>query len=143
MAASFVDSNLAPGERVLYRGQVHWVIYLFPVMLLGFGITFAVSGFHTGMFLAVAGAVAGVAAWIRQTTSEFAVTNSRVILKTGFLSRRTIEINRASIESAQVEQDILGRVLNYGTIILVGTGGTREPFSMIDNPADFRHAVLG
>lgn len=142
MTMSFVDSNLAPGERVIYRGQVHWVIYLLPVMLLGFGITLAVSGMRAGLFMVPAGAFAGVAAWVRQTTSEFAVTDSRVILKTGLFSRRTIEINRNSIESAQVEQDILGTLLNYGTIVLVGTGGTREPFSLIDNPADFRHAVL-
>ena len=141
--AGYVDSNLAPGERVVYRGQVHWIIYLLPVVLIAFGLTLAASGNRTGLFLAVLGIVAGLAAWIRQTTSEFAVTTSRVILKTGFLSRRTIEINLARIESVQVEQDIIGRFLNYGTMVVVGTGGTKEPFTMIDDPAGFRHAVSG
>jgi uncharacterized membrane protein YdbT with pleckstrin-like domain len=139
--ASYVDSNLAPGEQVIYRGQVHWVIYLMPVVLVAFGLTLAMSGGRAGFFVVAAGLLAGVIAWVRQTTSEFAVTTSRVILKTGFLSRRTIEINLARIESVQVEQDIIGRLLNYGTMIVIGTGGTREPFSMIDNPAGFRHAV--
>ena len=106
--ASYVDSNLAPGEQVIYRGQVHWIIYLMPVVLAAFGLTLAMSGSRAGLFVVAAGLL-GAIAWVRQTTSEFAVTTSRVILKTRFLSRRTIEINLARIESVQVEQDIIGR----------------------------------
>lgn len=139
--AGYVDSNLGPGERVVYRGQVHWIIYLLPVVLSAFGLTLAVSANRTGLYLVGFGVLAGAAAWVRQTTSEFAVTTSRVIMKTGLLSRRTIEINLARIESVQVEQDIVGRLLNYGTMVVVGTGGTKEPFTLIDDPAGFRHAV--
>jgi uncharacterized membrane protein YdbT with pleckstrin-like domain len=139
--AGYVDSNLAPGERVVYRGQVHWIIYLVPVVLVAFGLTLVISGVRIGPFLVVMGVAAGAFAWVRQTTSEFAVTTSRVILKTGFLSRRTIEINLSRIESVQVEQDLFGRMLNYGTMVVVGTGGTKEPFTMIEDPAGFRHAV--
>jgi uncharacterized membrane protein YdbT with pleckstrin-like domain len=139
---SYVDSNLTPGERVIYRGAVHWIIYLVPVMMLAFGAAWgAAGGGRNGLILAAVGAVACLAAWIRQTSSEFAVTSNRVIVKTGFISRKTIEINLSRVESVQVEQDLFGRLLNYGTMTVIGTGGTREPFTMIDNPAGFRHAV--
>ncbi|MEP6829311.1 MAG: PH domain-containing protein [Rhizomicrobium sp.] len=139
--AGYVDSNLNPGEQVVYRGAVHWIVYLVPVLLLGFGIPLIGAGTQYGLPLAAAGMLAGAAAWIRQTTSEFAVTNRRVIVKTGLLSRRTIEINISRVESVQVEQDIVGRLFNYGAITVIGTGGTKEPFTLIDNPQQFRRMV--
>ena len=109
---SYVDSNLMPGERVIYRGAVHWIIYLAPVAMLGFGIAWTGTGGPGGPIVAGLGALAGLAAWIRQTSSEFAVTRERVIGKTGFISRKTIEINLSRIESVRVEQDLCGRMLN-------------------------------
>lgn len=139
--AGYVDGNLNPGEHVVYRSGVHWAIYLLPVMLLGFGIPLIDTGERLGLGLAGAGILACVAAFIRQTSSEFAITNARVIAKTGFLSRRTVEINIARVESIAVDQDLFGRLLNYGTITVIGTGGTKEPFTMIDNPQLFRRMV--
>jgi len=139
--AGYVDSNLNPGEHVVYRGTVHWIIYLPPVMMLCFGVPLMGVNDRLGMVLAAAGLIAGAAAYIRQTASEFAVTNARVIVKTGLLARRTIEINIARVESVEVEQDIFGRLLNYGAITVIGTGGTKEPFTMIENPQQFRKMV--
>lgn len=139
--AGYVDDNLVPGEIVVYRATVAWIVFLAPVIFLGFGFTLAVTGVKYGLILTVIGAVGLLSAWLRQVNSEFAVTTRRVILKTGVTSRRTIEINLAKVESVQVDQDLLGRLLNYGTIMVIGTGGTREPFTMIDNPQGFRRAV--
>lgn len=71
-------------------------------------------------------------------TSEFAITNKRIIIKVGLISRRTLEMNLNKIESVNVDQGILGRILGYGTIVVIGTGGTREPFASISNPIEFR-----
>jgi len=139
--ASYVDSNLNPGEHVVYRGQVHWIIYLPPVLMVCFGVPLIGVIERIGLVLAIAGLLAGAAAWVRQTTSEFAVTNRRVIVKTGLLARRTIEINISRVESVQVDQDIFGRLFNYGAITVIGTGGTKEPFTMIENPQAFRRIV--
>ena len=139
--ASYVDSNLNPGEHVVYRGAVHWVIYLPPVLMVCFGVPLIGVIERIGLVMAIAGLLAGAAAWVRQTTSEFAVTNRRVIVKTGLLARRTIEINLSKVESVEVNQDIFARMFNYGTITVIGTGGTHEPFSLIDDPLAFRRAV--
>jgi uncharacterized membrane protein YdbT with pleckstrin-like domain len=137
----YVDSNLNPGESVVYRTSLHWIIYLMPVILVGFGATLAFGQPWPGLTLLAAGLMLVLASWIRQISSEFAVTTSRVIVKTGWLSRRTIEINLSRVESIQVDQGLLGRMLNYGTILVIGTGGTKEPFTLIADPLAFRHAV--
>jgi uncharacterized membrane protein YdbT with pleckstrin-like domain len=79
--------------------------------------------------------------YIRFVSSEFAVTNRRVIVKVGLVYRRTLELVLAKVETVGVEQSIMGRVLNYGTIVVTGTGGTKEPFKDIANPLEFRRKV--
>jgi uncharacterized membrane protein YdbT with pleckstrin-like domain len=142
---SYVNAHLDPGERVTYETSLHWIVYLGPMFPLGAGLMLVLPGAPGiawgGLVLLAAGGIGLLGAWIRRSSSEFAVTDRRVIVKTGFLSRRTIELNISKVESIQVDQGLAARLLNYGTITVIGTGGTREPFSMIYDPMSFRHAV--
>jgi uncharacterized membrane protein YdbT with pleckstrin-like domain len=141
--AQYVDASLGARERVTYRGAISWAVYLVPVMMLGFGGAWALAGGGLpGLAVAIAGVLSGAGAFVRRATSEFAVTTDRVVVKTGLLSRNTIEIQLSKVESVQVSQDIIGRLLNYGSITVSGTGGTHEPFALIDDPINFRKAVL-
>lgn len=79
-----------------------------------------------------------IAPIIDRYTDEFAVTNRRVIVKTGLISRKTLEMNLSKIESVNVDQSIFGRLLGYGTITIIGTGGIRESFPNISEPILFR-----
>ena len=115
----YVDDNLMPGERVTHRTRLHWTIFVSLKALLT-------------LFIAPI---------VARATSEFAVTNRRVIIKVGLVSRRTVELNLEKVESIGVEQTVLGRILGYGAIVVVGTGGTKEPFSRIADPMGFRRAV--
>jgi uncharacterized membrane protein YdbT with pleckstrin-like domain len=121
----YVESNLKTGEQIVHKGTLHWAIYLpgmvFAVALIGFA------------FLADA--------WVTRRTTEMVVTNIRVFLKTGWLSRKTIELNLGKVETVSVDQGILGRLLGYGTITVVGTGGTHERFKWVTAPLDFRRAI--
>ena len=108
------------------------------MILLGIGL-FMIP--IAGLLVLLVGIAMLVGAWIRHWTSEFAVTDRRVIIKVGLISRQTIEINMSKVESVEVRQGILARLLNYGTIVVIGTGGTKEPFDMIDDPLAFRRAV--
>lgn len=140
--AQYVDASLGNAERVTYRAGISWVIYLAPVMMLAFGAAWALTGGGLpGLVLMLAGALSGAGAFICKATSEFAVTSDRVVIKTGLLTRNTIEIQLSKVESVQVSQDIFGRLLNYGTITVAGTGGTHEPFTLIDDPLAFRRAI--
>ena len=78
---------------------------------------------------------------IKRWTTELAVTDRRVIYKERLIARRTLEMNRSRIESVDVYQSILGRLLGYGTITLRGTGGSGEPMPNIDDPLTFRSYI--
>ncbi|MES2471274.1 MAG: PH domain-containing protein [Pseudomonadota bacterium] len=136
----YVESNLMEGERVILQTRIHGIVFLPPavMILLGVGL-FMIP--VAGLLVLLVGVVMLAGAWIRHWTSEFAVTDRRVIIKVGLISRQTIEINMSKVESVEVRQGILARMLNYGTIVVIGTGGTKEPFDMIDDPLAFRRAV--
>ena len=139
---SYVRSNLIAGEEVVYETGLHPIVYLSPAALIFGGIVLgSVVNPSIGAVLLGFGVLALGGAWLRQWASEFAVTNRRVIVKLGFISRRTIEINLSKVESVEVNQDIFGRLFNYGTITVIGTGGTHEPFALINDPLAFRRAV--
>lgn len=136
----YVDNNLMAGEVVIHQTRVHGIVFLPPAMMILLGIGLFLIPL-AGLLVLLVGVVMLVGAWIRHWTSEFAVTDRRVIIKVGLISRQTIEINMSKVESVEVRQGILARLLNYGTIVVIGTGGTKEPFDMIDDPLAFRRAV--
>ena len=79
---------------------------------------------------------------VRYYCSEFAVTSQRVMIKTGSFKREALELFLRQIESAGVNQCILGRLLDYGTMDLTGSGGTKRTLPTIAFPLAFRKAVL-
>jgi uncharacterized membrane protein YdbT with pleckstrin-like domain len=117
---TYISETLIEGERVTYEAKLHWVIYI------------SLRSFFT-LF---------VHPLLERLSSEFAVTNKRVIWKEGIIGRTTGEMNLGKIENVQVDQSVAGRILNYGTVALVGTGGTRESFDLIGAPLRFRKAIL-
>ncbi len=94
------------------------------------------------LLIAIVGVVFLIAAWIKVRSTELAITNKRVIAKFGFVKRDTIEINLNQVEALRVEQTFLGRMLNYGTIIVSGTGGALDPFPDIADPLVFRRKFM-
>jgi uncharacterized membrane protein YdbT with pleckstrin-like domain len=146
---SYVESTLVPGERIMYRAHLHWTTFLGGVLLFALlatvGILFVVreESQFAGIIIFVLGVLPLAAAYIRYRTSEFAVTDKRVLIKTGLVRRHTLETLLNKVENISVEQGLLGRVLNYGTIQVTGTGSTKETFSNISAPLEFRKQVQG
>jgi uncharacterized membrane protein YdbT with pleckstrin-like domain len=125
--ASYVDSVLISGETVLHRGRVSlwphaWKIVAGIVLLPLFGLGL--------VFLAWV--------WILRRTTEIAITNKRIIAKFGFISRSTIEINLPKVESVQVDQGVMARMLDYGTIIVAGAGTPTLSIPGAAEPLEFR-----
>ena len=146
---SYVDDHLLPGERVVYRAHVHKLSFLGPIAL---AIILAIGGFVSLanadmpiISIALFGAALLPLLWtyILYTSSEFAVTDKRVIIKIGFIQRRTVETMLSKVEGIEVNQGIVGRMLDYGTIVISGTGGTKETFRNIAAPLEFRRQVQG
>ena len=77
----------------------------------------------------------------KRNATEMAVTNKRVLIKTGLGNRRTLDLMLSRVESIGVEETFFGRMLGYGSVTLRGTGGTPESFVMISHPQEFRRSV--
>lgn len=140
---SYVDNNLLPNEQVTYWAKLHWVIYALPAAVFAIAILVALvgRGWIAGIALGVIGFVLFLPPWIRASSSEFAVTNKRVLIKVGLVRRHSLELLLQKVEGIGVDQGILGRILGYGTITVSGVGGTKEAFRMISNPLEFRRQV--
>ena len=149
----YIDEILQPGEKVLYSTNAHWSFYL-PA--IGTWIVAALLLVVSGMVLvpaltllcwAAAAIVAVVAlyltakAWFHRWTTETDVTNMRVVHKTGFIKRRTFEMALDKVESVDVNQTILGRILNYGDVTINGVGEGRETIRTIASPLAFRSSI--
>ena len=135
-----------PGEQIEYRANLHWLVFILPTLLFiaAIWLFFSLGG-NIAKFLAliliVGVLVTGLIAVIERMTSEFAVTNKRVLIKTGLIRRHSLETLLSKIESIGVAQSILGRILGFGTIVISGTGGSKEPFHKIADPMQFRRRV--
>ncbi len=114
----YVNSSLGPNEQVEHETHFHWIIFLFPRSLLTLWI----------------------APLYARLSSEFVITTRRIVIKTGLMSIRTVELNLNQVESINVEQSLLGRLLAYGSVTVVGSRGTREVFRHIAGPLEFRRA---
>jgi uncharacterized membrane protein YdbT with pleckstrin-like domain len=139
---AYIDDNLLPGEQVVYRATLHPIVFApaVGVVLLGIVISLAWSQI-VGLIVGVIGVVMGAVALIRYISTEFAVTNRRVIIKVGALGRQSLDVELNRVEGIDVEQSALGRLFDYGTIGVRGVGGTEETFPGIAAPLDFRKHV--
>ena len=115
---SYANKHLIKDETVAYETKLHWIIFFSLKSILTLTI----------------------AAWLIRWLSEFVITNRRIVIKTGFISRSTFEMNLTKIETVNVDQSVMGRILNYGSITIIGTGGTKEIFHNIARPMEFRKA---
>jgi membrane protein YdbS with pleckstrin-like domain len=142
---SYVDEHLLPGEEVVYRASLHWTVLLGPILaavaLLVLGTVVVYSFSSLGWLVALLALVPLLWAYISYTSSEFAVTNKRVVIKSGWIQRNTVEILLGKVEAIGVDQGLAARLLGYGTITVTGTGGTDERFARLAQPLEFRRQV--
>ena len=129
--ASYVEGTLIKDEKIVYTGRVS-IWSMAPLIILGIPM----------LFLFGLGLILWLVAFIRYKTTELAFTNRRVIAKFGFISRQTVELNVSKVESVQVRQGMLGRIFNYGTLVIAGAGAPQAPIPGISDPMGFRRAFM-
>jgi uncharacterized membrane protein YdbT with pleckstrin-like domain len=164
---SYITKSLVPGETLLFETRHHWIVLLGPLLLsLILGIpgvallidAVAAKNGHGGIpslesslgpgGMTMLGAVLVLIAVIvfawgaaKRNATEMAVTNRRVLIKTGMASRRTLDLMLNKVESIGVTETFMGRIFGYGSVVIHGTGGTPESFVMIAHPQQFRQSV--
>jgi len=149
---SSFSKDLMEGERIVQRAHVAWVIYL-PALLVA-ALAVAATAFLLrqgpdardaarilGPLLALCALYLALSAWVRRGSARFAVTNKRVFIRYGVLRQRSTEILLSQVEGITVTQGFWGRMLDYGTVVIEGTGGDAEPYFKIAAPLAFRRTV--
>lgn len=147
--SSYAESVLADGERIIHMAAIsHWKYafhYFLGIFFLAVGLLeFLDSPSRQGLALIFAAApiLVGVLliaiALVKRLTTELVLTNRRIITKRGLIARDTVEMNLGKVESVRVNQGLLGRILNYGDVTVVGTGASPEPLRGIANPLELR-----
>ncbi len=151
----YIDDILQPGEKVLYSTNAHWIFYPAGDRGLDRGrrVLRAVAAWSAGEAPDAASACRWrrssaifalyktVTAWFHRWTTETDVTNLRVVHKTGFIKRQTFEMSLDKVESVDVNQSILGRILNYGDVTILGVGEGNKTIETIASPLEFRNHI--
>ena len=146
---SYVENNLISGEQVIYNAKVHWFIFIPSVVYFIAGVFLSKMSTPETIWLSIVGMLlifvsicSLIQAFITRFSTELAVTSKRVIAKMGFIRRNTIELNHSKVESINVHQGIFGRIFDFGTLVINGTGGGKTPIPSIDSPLDFRKNAM-
>ena len=147
----YLERILEPGEQVRYVGRLHWLIYSPAITLVICGAVLLIAAavypdevpylMAGGLIALVFSLLAFIPELLRRRTTEIAVTDRRMIFKTGILRRRSIEMNMDKVESVDVDQSILGRIFDFGTVLIRGTGARLEPLDNVENPLKLRSQI--
>ena len=151
--ARYIDEILQPGEKVLYSTNAHWMFYLPAIAAWILALALLILSRATitesiillclsaSAIVAIVALYWTVKAWFHRFTTETDVTNLRVVHKTGFITRQTFEMSLDKIESVDVNQSILGRILNYGDVSIFGVGEGNKTIDTITSPLEFRNFI--
>ena len=150
----YAEKVLQPGETIVYRARLHWIVYLGGIVLVVAAVILALlavalqggDAVRLGLMLAALialflGLFQMLRAWFVVANTEIIVTNRRLIYKTGFIARDTVEMNLDKVESVLVEQTLLGRMLNFGRVIVRGVGSGLEPIDRIAAPLELHRNI--
>ncbi len=154
---SYIQNTLLENEQVVLLARPHWVVFVSPAVIAVFillffcffpgGLHFNVMllGFSMLTWLVLVGAFCILyalgSACIIFYFSEYGVTSRRVLMKVGMIQRNSLEVFVTKIEAIHVDQSIVARLLGYGTLVVIGTGGSRDYFRWVPDPLHFRHVI--
>lgn len=155
----YVAKNLIQGERIVFATTLHWwavvgptiyaiILLVIPSLLLSTSVSSSTTMILGGIailwiFLAVSMILLLVLVTLAKLLStEIAVTNKRVLIKTGILRRRTLELHLGKVESFSADEPIIGRLLGFETVHIVGSGGTQQHLRYVKNGSHLRQLVL-
>lgn len=141
---SYIQKNLLPEEKILYFTKPHYIIFYPALICLILAIWFLTNNHipaFVGYLFVLMSIIVFIGELVAYSCSEYGITDKRVIMKVGFISSRSVELFLDRIEGIYIEQSIVGRILGFGTVLVGGIGGTKDPFFYVPNPFEFRNKV--
>ena len=148
---TFPQTTSEREEKLIGRSKQHPAIFIMPLIPLLFSLIIFIFGLQASspgfyFLLSFGFFIAGIVDLIRRSveyfTTGFELTDRRLIVRTGLIRRRELELLLSQVESIDVDKPLLGRLLDYGTVRIVGTGGTSQKIKSLKYPTKIRHAVL-
>ncbi len=149
---SYVQQVLQPGETLRFQTNIHWFVYLYAIAAVVIALAFLLWFYldptmnvlllYGAILFGIIALVLAAPAWIKRLGTEIAVTDRRIISKSGLVQRHTTEVNMDKVESVDVDQSILGRLFGYGSITVRGTGEGIATLHNIAQPLEFRNTVI-
>jgi uncharacterized membrane protein YdbT with pleckstrin-like domain len=146
---SYIDSKLNTGETVVMQTELHMIIFVMPFVIIAAGVLvinmvkqFEYATKYGYIIVAVMSLLFFLSEATRYATSIYGITTQRIIARTGILKVKTIEIPLNQVETVEVDQTLLGRIIGYGTVKITGTGGSNEYLVDLNAPGKFRDAVM-
>jgi uncharacterized membrane protein YdbT with pleckstrin-like domain len=145
----YAEDSLVPGEEILYEAKISLAIFIVAGIFLV--ILWVIVGLFWSyvpqlkIYLIVFVILGSILTILQELviyfTTEFALTNKRIIAKKGLIQRHSLEIVLSKVESITVDQGLGGTIFGYGTVTVIGSGGTHESFSIISNPMELRKRI--
>jgi len=137
-----IEKNLLSDEQIIYRTKKHWIIFFAPAAWIIAALFFVFNSnpwvVKAALAPALAALVIGIGKWLNYITAEFVITNKRVMMKEGFFTRHSNELRLATVSNMNVNQSLLGQLLDYGTVIISPFGGREDIFTEIAHPFEFQ-----
>lgn len=137
----YIRDHLLTDEHIAYTTKLHWIIFAWPIVFLAVGLGALANQSGVGAVLILVGIIWGLINFIPYNSWEFGVTNRRILIAVHFFGLKSLEIMLSKVESVGVAQGFLGTIFGYGTLLVIGTGGTKEAFPRIADPQEFRKQV--
>ena len=110
----YIEQSSSVDEKIIAKFGIHWISFVFPLI-----------------FTLV---IIGLPSLIRLIFTEYGVTTKRIVLKKGFIARRSEEMKNTKVETVEISQGILGRILGYGDIKVTGQGISNVVFKTVSSP---------
>ncbi|WP_131739627.1 PH domain-containing protein [Legionella adelaidensis] len=131
-------------SNIVYQARLHWILFFWPLLLLCatayIGLTYELF-YQPSIIMAIAALIWLFVVWLSYESSYLTIKKKQVILRTGILVQQTIDIPLNKIESIDIRQSIIGSVLQYGSLIITGTGGTRQIINYLNKPLTCRRYI--
>ena len=136
---SYIEQTLMPGENVVSEATLHWALFIAPALVTLFGLlVYAGDG---GSIIIILGLIWLGWRFLVYQSTELAVTNHRVLAKSGILRRHCIDVQNNKVEGLTYNQGIIGRIFGYGSIFVRGTGIGMVPIPYVAAPEAFKRDV--
>lgn len=139
---SFIEKSLLNNETVLHKGKLHWMSYTKAALVMLLALMLLMGGsIEAFVLFGLLACVIGFVNYMNVIGSEFAITNKRLVIKSGVIRRKSFDTQLSKVEGVGVEQGLFGRIFGYGNLVVTGTGSSRSIFGMLTNPAEFKQQL--